>query len=185
MEPPLPPKLVAVIEKIGYWSFSEDIPLHSSGAHPASDPVRVKEEIEIFNTWKKFNPTIPFSNLRYIGKNLFLVDVDCYSLFGSDCGKFKTLTISIICPPNYPRAFPRLAENPRIQHDRIFMELVTRATRRAVYLCIPAIQRIWWTKNTPYAGIAHFLNIFLIWFSISSNKKRTKIDFYDKKTVIV
>ena len=174
------------IIKRGFWDFSEDIPLLTVSAHPSQSFQRIKEEIDIFNTWKKYNPGLPFDNLRYHGGNVFLIDVDCVALFGAPCGSHRKLTVTIICPSSYPRAFPRLAENPRNLHDRIFREYVSRATRHAVYMCIPAIQRIWWYRNTPYAGIAHFLNIFLIWFSISSERvKKTKIDFFDKRTTFV
>ncbi len=174
------------VVKKGYWDFSEDIPLLSVGTHPSMDKQRVKEEINTFNIWRKYNPTIPFKNLRYVGGNIFIVDVDCYALFGKKCGKHKELSISIICPPTYPRAMPMLAENPRYPHDRLFRRLLAEETHHAVYMCIPAIQRYWWYKNMPYAGIAHFLNIFLIWFSITSkSKEKTKISFYEKKSVFV
>ncbi len=179
-------ELSLVVIKRGFWDFSEDIPLLKTPDHPSISKKRVKEEIDVFNTWKKFNPSIPFDNLTYRGGSIFLIDVDCYVLFDKLCGRTKQLTVTIICPPSYPRAFPRLAENPRNLHDRIFHTLVSHTTRHAVYLCIPAIQRIWWTRHAPYAGIAHFLNIFLIWFSISStNKKKSRINFYDRRTVIV
>jgi len=177
--------LQAKIVKKGFWDFSEDIPLLTIGKHPESDQRRVKEEIEVFNIWKKFNPAIPFSNLRYRGRGIFIVDVDCVLLFGKACRGKRKLSISIICPRGYPRSFPQLAQNPRNLDDLIFMDAIRRNTR-AVFMCIPAIERVWWFRNAPYAGIAHFLNIFLIWFSISSNKKGfSRISFYEKRSVIV
>ncbi|MEX0568523.1 MAG: hypothetical protein Q6363_005090 [Candidatus Njordarchaeota archaeon] len=179
-------EIILKIKKCGFWNFSEDIPLLSIGSHPTSNPKRVEEEIRVFNIWKRFNPKIPFSNLRYRDRGVFFVDVNCFSLFDAPCGKHKKISVSIICPPRYPHSFPRLAENPRSFYDSLFRETVTRYTRNAVYLCIPAIERIWWFKNVPYAGIAHFLNIFLIWFSVTSKVKKLRREyFYERRSIVV
>lgn len=179
-------KIIVKIKKRGFWDFSEDIPLLRVGTHPADDPKRVEEEIRVFRIWKKFNPKIPFENLKYRSGNVFLVDVDCFSLFGKPCSKYRKISVTIICPPSYPRAFPRLAENPRNFYDRLFREMVDEHTRYAAYLCIPTIERIWWFRNIPYAGLAHFLNIFLIWFYISSKVKRPERRyFFERRAVVV
>ncbi|MCR8454808.1 MAG: hypothetical protein QXJ52_00085 [Candidatus Korarchaeota archaeon] len=160
------------INIIGYWNFLDEIPLIYVDKHPAEDPNRVKEEISAFAAWKKFNQNIPFENLRYVKGGKFLVDVDCTKLLGEEYSdQFKKITISILCPRTYPRALPRLADDPTSKEDLMFRRIIDRETGGAPFMCIPPILRQIWIKNSPHAGIAHYLSIFLIWFSIVSTKK--------------
>ena len=179
-------RLEANVRIIGFWNFSEDIPLIPSAANPVEDSQRVEEEIMAFNTWRKFNPAVPFENLRYIGKGVFLVDVDCNKLFGERCiGKYDKITISILCPRRYPKTFPRLADDPNRLGDYVFRKMVEKTTRNAYFMCIPEIERLIWFRNVPHAGIAHYLNIFLIWYSVVSTKKSHLRLKFERDTIFV
>ncbi len=179
-------RLEISLKIVGFWNFSDDIPLITSSLNPMSDSKRVEEEIHAFNTWKKFNPAIPFENLRYAGRNKFLVDVDCIKLFGEKCaGRYEKITVSILCPSRYPRTFPRLASDPNTLGDYVFRKMVEKTTNNAFFMCIPEIERLIWIKNIPHAGIAHYLNIFLIWYSVVSTKKSHLKLRFERDTVFV
>lgn len=174
------------VSVVGYWNFLDEIPLINATGHPAEDPNRIKEEISAFNVWKKFNQSIPFENLRYVKGGKFLVDVDCIKLFERKClDQFEKISVSILCPKAYPRALPKLADDPNHIGDMILRKAIDAETNGAPFMCIPPILKAIWTKNVPHAGIAHYLNIFLIWFSTVSTKKNRTIQRFGRNISII
>ncbi len=154
------------------WEFKSDIPELIIIASPYSEgwKKRVEEEIKVFNIWKKFNPQIPFKNLRMnpLSAQQFLVDVDFSKLF--DIPKEHWSTLILLLPIRYPYSMPEID----YKLNRKFWILLSKWTRNHPF-CMPPIMNRWWYSKRGRAGIAHFLKILLFFITLAG-RKRTKVD---------
>lgn len=160
------------------WNFYTDIPELEIIAGPLQVEwnKRVKEEIRVFDIWKRFNPAIPFRNLRNSppSSRKFQVEINIGELF--ELGYEKWIPITILIPLNYPKSWPSIGD-PR--SDDEFFKLLRNWTHNHPF-CMPPILRAWWTNYRGRAGIAHFLQAFLIFITIAGRKSHKK----DKKWII-
>jgi len=158
-----------------FWDFANDIPPIELVAGPDYQlwPKRVKEEIKIFEIWRKFNKKVPLRNLKPT-KNLrkFSIEVDTKSLFEYPMGWIK---VHILIPLRYPIQMPHIGEPST---DRKFLELVKYWTSGRPF-CMPRVVNTWWYRFKGKAGIAHFLHAYIAFLTIAGRKaKRINIGYY-------
>ncbi|MEX2689832.1 MAG: hypothetical protein Q6351_005865 [Candidatus Njordarchaeum guaymaensis] len=150
------------------WNFYNDIPPLRIVASPLDKnwPDRVKEEISVFNLWRKFNPKVPFSDLRiHDNPRRFIIDANLHELFMKG-NKDLWQSISILIPLRYPFQMPILGDPAR---DKAFIKLLRGWTDNRPF-CMPQVFHIWWNRLSGGAGIAHFLHAYLVFLSIAGKK---------------
>ncbi len=154
------------------WDYHRDLPPIRTIARPNSKEwkKRVKEEIRAFEIWKKFNPSLPFRNLRWDDKfYTFTVEVNIKQLFGVTWSGKEWITVRIVISRNYPRTLPDFANYT--PEDHVFQRLVFKATRGSPF-CIPPVFYGKLRKLGLHAGIVHFLDVFLTWISLFKKSLR-------------
>lgn len=163
--------VIKIVTKSGhkrYWNFYLDIPTIDIIAGPLSHewPLRIKEEIKVFNKWKKIDLSFPFKDLRIDPRNSrrFFVDINVRELF--DVRDKEWFTISILIPITYPRNWPSIGDPLR---DTEFFRILRSWTNNHPF-CMPPILRNWWSKFKGKAGITHFLQAFSIFVTIAGRK---------------
>ena len=158
-----------------YWNFYNEIPEINIIAGPLHQAwkERIREEIRVFNTWKEIDRSFPFKNLRVDETNprKFFVDINVRELF--ETKKTEWLTVSILIPLNYPRAWPSIGDPLR---DAEFFNMLRRWTNNHPF-CMPPILRTWWNRYKGRAGITHFLYAFSIFVTIAGRKSYKKRDY--------
>ncbi|MHA1616083.1 MAG: hypothetical protein ACTSX9_02110 [Candidatus Njordarchaeales archaeon] len=157
------------------WNFYTDIPSLQIIASPRTNKWldRVKEEIRVFETWRLFNANVPFKNLRIAKNNpqRFLVDVNVGELF--NMGREYWLTVTINVPISYPKHPPTIGD-PR--WDREFIMMLRKWTNYKPF-CMPPVFRAWWFNFKGKAGIAHFLQAFMVFLAVAGKSNFKKKDF--------
>jgi len=157
------------------WNFYNEIPeinIIAGPLHPAWDQ-RVEAEIKVFKIWQKFNPTIPFRNLRKdkLNRRRFYIDINLSELL--EVNDIDWYTVSILIPLTYPKSWPYIGDPAR---EREFFRYLKEWTRNHPF-CMPPILRAWWSSFKGKAGIAHFLHIFSIFLSIAGRKATRKRNY--------
>lgn len=154
------------------WDYHRDLPPIRIIARPNSKEwkKRVEEEIRAFEIWKKFNPSLPFRNLKWDDKfYTFTVEVNIKQLFGVTWSGKEWITVRIVISRNYPRTLPDFANYT--PEDHVFQRLVFKATRGSPF-CIPPVFYGKLRKLGLHAGIVHFLDVFLTWISLFKKSLR-------------
>lgn len=161
--------------KNNFWNFLGDIPEINVIAGPLSKlwKQRVQEEIRLFESWRKIDPTFPFRELRLSNNNdrKFLVSLNSQELFGVEWEEW--LNVSILIPINYPFSRPSIGD-PRT--DITFFNRLKKWTNNHPF-CMPPIIRTWWRKYRGKAGITHFLYAFSIFITIAGRSSYKKPKF--------
>lgn len=162
-------------KKVNFWNFLSDIPEIDIVAGPLNYmwKERVKREIELFNKWKKIDPTFPFRNLRLSQSNdrRFIVEINAFELFGAPEGGW--LETAILIPVNYPSSWPSIGDP---HTDREFFRYLKSWTNNHPF-CMPPVIRTWWRKYRGRAGIMHFLYAFSIFVTIAGRASYRKLKF--------
>ena len=185
MDPPIKPIPTIELEfrykktkgSRAFWDFSNDIPPINTVASPTSEEwrKRIEEELKTFEIWKRFNPNVPVRNLNWVSDRRFTVEFNLKDIFNVDAG---WRTVSILIPFTYPYKMPSLADPSR---EYWFVRILRKWTGGAPF-CIPRVIHVWWNNLKGHAGIAHFLNIFIVFVTIAgkkSSKLREKGFFID------